>query len=238
LLAYWELHANPDGSEQKAQDQRDRRNVYLDPSISGMWLGQMTLDPISGAIISGELKRIEAELFRADCEEAKERLGKRPLMIELRRTANQRRADALVEMAVRSASTPEGSRRPEPLFSVLVGWETLHGSVLELAQGLAVTPGSVIPWLEASELERAVFSPGCRVEISERSRFFLGATRRALELRDRECTHPFCDVPADQCQADHIQEWVNDGTTTQENGRLLCGPHNRMRNERPPPQLE
>jgi hypothetical protein len=110
-----------------------------------MWLGQITLDPISGAIVATELKRIEAEFFGADCDEAKERLGRRPLMAELRRTANQRRADALVEMAARSASTPEGARRPEPLFSVLVGWETLPGSVLELAQGIAVTPGSVVP---------------------------------------------------------------------------------------------
>jgi len=238
LLAYWELHANPDGSEQAAQDQRDRRDVYLEPSISGLWLGGITLDPISGAIVSKELKRIEAELFKADCDEATERLGRRPLVIELRRTSAQRRADALVELAIRSASTPEGSRRPEPLFNVLVGWETLHGPVLELAQGQALTPGSLIPWLSGAELERAVFGAKGRVEISERFRFFVGATRRALELRDRECTHPFCDVPADQCQGDHIQEWVTGGATTQENGRLLCPFHNGLRNQRPPPQRE
>jgi hypothetical protein len=34
-------------------------------------------------------------------------------------------------------------------------------------------------------------------------------------------------VPADQCQGDHILAWSEGGLTTQNNGRLGCGPHNR-----------
>jgi hypothetical protein len=236
LMGYWELHANPDGSDEAAQDQRDRRDAYLEPSFAGMWLGKMTLDPIAGAIVSGEHKRIEAEFFASDCQAAKETLGRTPRLDELARTPAQRRADAFVEMAIRSASAPTDARRPSPLFSVFVGWESLHGRLLELAQGVPLNPGSLLPWLEEADLERAVFQPKGRVEISERSRFFTGATRRALELRDRECTHPFCDVRAERCQADHVQEWGQGGLTYQANGRLLCGFHNRLRNHSPPPR--
>jgi HNH endonuclease len=80
--------------------------------------------------------------------------------------------------------------------------------------------------------------PSGRVEISPTRRLFSGATRRALELRDRECAHPFCDTPADLCQADHIDPFSHGGLTTQENGRLLCGFHNRLRNHDPPTQDE
>jgi 5-methylcytosine-specific restriction protein A len=80
-----------------------------------------------------------------------------------------------------------------------------------------------------------VFGPKNRVEVSEKARLFTGATRRAIELRDRECTHPYCDLPASACQVDHIIPDAANGPTTQENGRLLCGFHNRLRNERPPP---
>jgi hypothetical protein len=73
------------------------------------------------------------------------------------------------------------------------------------------------------------------VEISPTRRLFTGATRRAIEIRDRECTHPLCDVRATSCQIDHIQPWALGGITTQENGRLLCGFHNRLRTGRPPP---
>jgi hypothetical protein len=234
-LAYWEQHADPDGTEDAEVARRERRDVFLASSFEGMWLGRMTLDPISGAIVSTELDRLEQELFEEDWGKAKAELGRDPKPHELWRTPSQRRADALVEMATRSRSTPADARRPEPLFSVLVGWETLAGRVCQLAQGAALAPGSLVPWLDRAWLERAVFEPGGRVEVAASARLFTGGTRRAIELRDWECTHPYCDEPAARCQADHILPYSKDGPTTQENGRLLCPFHNRLRNQRPSP---
>ena len=139
-------------------------------------------------------------------------------------------------MATRSATVPADGRRPVPLFSVFVGYDTLHGRICELAQGMALTPGSLVPWLEEAQVERAVFRPVGRVEIGASARLFTGATRRAIELRDRRCTHPYCDRPAYACEVDHIVPYALGGPTTQENGRLLCGFHNRLRNARPPPE--
>jgi hypothetical protein len=235
LMGYWEQLADPDGAEDEEMRRRARRDAYLTPSVGGMWLGQMTLDPISGAIVSGELRRLEQDLFEEDWAKATEELGRDPKSTELCRTSAQRRADALVEMATRSKGAPADGRRPEPLFSILVGYETLHGRICELSTGQVVTPGSLLPWLDGALFERAVFAPGKRVEVSVTSRLFTGGTRRAIELRDQECTHPYCDTPADQCQIDHITPWASGGQTTQENGRVLCGFHNRLRNQRPPP---
>jgi hypothetical protein len=161
-------------------------------------------------------------------------------MDQLWRTPAQRRADALVEMAARSSVVqPDGVHRaPAPLFSVLVDWPTLSGRVCELAEGVVVSPGELVPWLSLADFERAVMEPSGRVEVSKTRRMFGGATRRAIELRDRECVHLFCDVPGSRCQADHILPWAQSGRTTQDNGRLLCGFHNRLRNQRPPPQRE
>jgi hypothetical protein len=233
---YWAQRADPDGSEAAAEERRARRDVYLEPSFSGMYLGAITLDPISGAIVAEELDRLATEFFEADREKARAELGRDPTIEDLCRTSSQRRADALVEMATRSGTAPADGRRPAPLFTVLVGWETLGGRVCELAQGIALTPGSLVPWFEHVDLERAVFEPGGRIEVGIKARFFTGATRRAIEVRDRECTHPYCDVDAAHCQADHIQEYGDGGPTVQWNGRLLCGFHNRLRNnQRPPP---
>ncbi len=209
-----------------------------------MWLGQMTLDPVSGTIVAGELNRLEHDLFEADCAEAKERLGRTARIDELARTSAQRRADALVEMATRSATAPADGIRPAPLFSVLVGFETLQGRICELENGTVLPPAALAPWLDSAYFERAVFSLGNRVDVSVRARLFTGGTRRAIELRDRMCTHPYCYEPAESCQGDHIETWAEGGLTTQENGRLLCGFHNRLRNQeerkgaqrqRPPP---
>ena len=233
--AYWKQRADPDGADQDAERRRARRDVYLVQSFGGAWLGAINLDPVHGTIVSEELERLEHELFEADRAEARDALGRDPGPAELPRTPGQRRADALVEMATRSKSCPRDARRPAPLFTVLVGWETLYGRICELENGTVVPPGELLPWLDRADLERAVFAPGRRVEISPTTRLFTGATRRAIEVRDRECAHPFCEVTAPFCQADHIQPWALGGPTTQENGRLLCATHNGRRNERPPP---
>jgi len=233
---YWEQLADPDGCEEAEERRRARRDVSVHQSFEGMWLGSITLDPIGGAIVAGELRRIEQRLFEADLADAKERCAMTPCEKGgLRRTAAQRRADALVEMATRSGASPGDGRRPAPLFSVLIDYPTLHGRVCELADGHVVTPGALVPWFGRADVERAVFGPDVRVEVGAASRFFSGATRRAIELRDRRCTHPMCDILAERCQVDHIVPWAVGGATTQENGRLLCGFHNRLRNQHPDP---
>jgi uncharacterized protein DUF222 len=239
-LSYWKQLADPDGADAADEDRKASRNVFLESSFTGMWLGQMTLDPISGTIVSGELNRLEHEMFEADCAEAKERLGRTARLDELARTSGQRRADALVEMAARSATAPAEGIRPAPLFSVFVGYETLRGRICELENGTVLPPGALSPWMDSAYFERAIFSLGNRIDVSVRARLFSGGTRRAIELRDRMCTHPDCYEPAANCQVDHIETYASGGLTTQENGRLLCGFHNRLRNQReqrqrPPP---
>jgi hypothetical protein len=238
VLAYWEQHADPDGATASDMARQERRDAFLIQGIDGMWNGRMHLDPISGTIVASELSRLEKELFEADWAQAKEERGRDPKLHELGRSSAQRRADAFVEMATRSKTAPADGRRPEPLFSFLVGYETLHGRISQLSNATVLSPDSVLSWLDTAYFERAVFAPGKRIEVSVTSRFFTGATRRAIELRDRECTHATCDVPADDCQIDHIIDYSRGGPTEQENGWVACGFHNRLRYERPPPDRD
>ena len=231
-LEYWKQLADPEGAEEGEHEKVASRDVFLETSFGGMWLGQMTLDPVSGSIVSNELNRLEHDLFEADCAQAKERLGRPGRIDELARTSGQRRADALVEMATRSASAPAEGIRPAPLFSVLVGYETVHGRICELENGTVLHPSALEAWMDSAYFERALFSLGNRIDVSVRSRFFTGGTRRAIELRDRICTHPHCYEPAQSCQVDHVETYAAGGLTTQDNGRLLCGFHNRLRNQR------
>ena len=256
--AYWRHRADAYGAERDAELRRSRRDAYLVRSFQGRGWGPCTSTrgrdhrgrgagpPGEGTVRSG--------LVRGQ----KRPSGGTPTRSELARTPAQRRADALVEMATRSKTAPPDGRRPVPLFTVLVGFSALHGQLSQLEDGIMVQPWSPLAWLSKADLERATFRPGGRVEIGApatlssmttaglrraicapitrvenppSSRLFTGATRRAIEVRDRECTHELCDVPAASCQIDHIQPWALGGPTTQENGRLLCGKHNRMRNQ-------
>ncbi len=227
---YWCQAADPDRAEADTEAQQERRRVHLSESLDGMWLGDLVLDPISGTIVAGELARLEKRLFDQDWAQAKQRLGRKPTIDELARTPAQRRADALVEMARRSRTAPANGRRPAPLFTVLVGYETFAGRVCELASGTVVAPGALVPWLDEALIERVVFdSPSRVIDVGVEQRLFTGATRRAIQVRDRWCFHPSCHEPADTAQVDHIWPYEHGGPTTTDNGRVACGFHNRSR---------
>ena len=99
----------------------------------------------------------------------------------------------------------------------------------------------MFPLLAEADIERIVFGAPSRViDVGVRERFFTGALRRAIEARDRHCQHPSgCDVPAEDCQIDHVVPYAAGGLTVQSNGRCYCAGHNRDRvnrpTERPPP---
>jgi hypothetical protein len=260
----WKQVVDPDGTDEAAERRKARRAVTLSESIGGMWFGSMTLDPVLGTIVFNELKRLERQLFAEEWAGARRRLGREPTTADLTRTPGQRRADALGVMARRSRTAPADGRKPEPLFTVLVNDEAIYGRLCRLAGGTVVPPGHLSPWLEDADIERAeyplvkmgatatmrtvdarsfeqaVTRPIARVECPPTDRFFTGATRRAIQVRDRICSHPSCDLPASWCEVDHIRPYSEGGATTQENGRLLCPKHNRMRNhtEHPPPKRE
>jgi hypothetical protein len=232
-LKVWTYEVDPDFADGSSKRMRARRELYLRTGANGMVYGHFALDPVSGQIFSTELARIEDELFAADWAAAKRRRDDGEDDAATERTCVQRRADALVEMATRSRTAPADGRRPEPLFSIFVGWESFHGMLCRLDSGAGVLPGDVVPWLEQAWVERVVFDGPSRViDLGAQRRFFTGATRRAVELRDQECFHDFCEVPASAAQVDHIQPYSAGGPTIQDNGRVACGKHNRDRHKR------
>jgi hypothetical protein len=234
----WKQFADPDGAEEAEFARAERRDVWVVPTPSGMYMGKMNLDPLTGATFSKEHERLGQILFEADWAEAKERLGRDPKVSELRRTPAQRRADALFQMSIRSASMPADAQRPEPLITILVGYETALRRICQIEGGPVVSPGSVVHLMDGAEFERIVFKPGNRIECSQKARFFTGGTRRAIEVRDPECGSPYCETPAKRCQIDHIIPYSKGGLTTLDNGQVLCGPCNRMRNVAEPPWMQ
>ena len=233
-IGEWLLRNDPDGCSQRDLDRRDRRDAYLTPSFDGMFMGRMLMDPVGGEIFYDELVRLEEELFKADWAEARDRLGREPLASELARTPGQRRHDAFVEMARRSAR-PVAGTAPKPLFSVVIGIEAYRW-LCQLGCGQIISPAALLPWIDDAQLEALLFDGPERPITVSRKRRFTGALRRVLEVRDRFCTHPSgCDVPAARCEGDHIEPWSAGGMTVHWNGRMRCDPHNPFVERRHPP---
>jgi hypothetical protein len=234
-LDYWRQHADPDGVERDAAHDEALRRLHLSPGLRGSGILDGLLTPLARATVAGALGRVEQELFAADWARARAEHGDQACGAHIARTPAQRRHDALVELARRALAAPPGGRRPEPLVSVLVGYEAFRGRVCQLADGTVVTPGTVASLLGEAWIERVVFDGPSRVVDLGQARRFTGAARRALEVRDRHCTHPGCHEPPERCQGDHIQPWSAGGPTTPDNGQLRCGYHNRWRWQHPDP---
>jgi hypothetical protein len=230
VLRYWESLVDEDGEEDQAEDDYLSRHLHASEILRGMVRIDGLLDPVGGAIFVGELARIEQQLFDADWAAAKAVHGDDTRPEHLPRSPGQRRADALTEMARRSATHQprfNGDGQPRPLFSVHIGPDTVT-RLCELASGTMIAPGLLVPYLGEADIERIIYGPGSRtIDLSKRAPFFRGGVRRVIELRDRWCAHPGCTTLAEDCQIDHVQPRSHGGETTQANGRPLCDTHNR-----------
>ena len=214
-VEYWKQRADLAAADRDADTVRQGRHL----SASRTWRGTVAvdgvLDPLGGEIFKAELDRLCEQMRLADLRDG------------VLRTATQRRADALVEMAMRSATAPADGLRPRPLLTVTIGIEPFN-HLCQTAAGTVIAPGELIPYLADADVERIVYDPpGRRIEASWR-RSFTGAVRRIIEIRDQHCQHPGCDEPAVRCDADHIVSRGSGGITCLCNGQLLCAYHNRI----------
>ncbi|MGH8900703.1 MAG: DUF222 domain-containing protein, partial [Egibacteraceae bacterium] len=143
------------------------------------------------------------------------------------RTPEQRRADALVELARRSldgGELPEtGGQRPH--VTVIVDLPTLLG-----AQGAPAAQLDRLGAITGETARRLACDAGvCRVitngpsqilDAGRATRTVTPAQRRALAVRDGGCVG--CRAPTSWCEAHHVVHWIDHGPTDLDNLVLLC----------------
>ena len=69
---------------------------------------------------------------------------------------------------------------------------------------------------------------GVPLDVGRAERLFTPAIRKALGIRDGGCAHPGCGRPVSWCDAHHIRPWSQGGTTSLDNGVLLCRLHHTL----------
>jgi len=170
--------------------------------------------PIDAEIIDNELTRLMAEIKAEDAAAGRSR------------TVTQRRAAALVRMASRSITATGVTARP--LFQLIAG-DLAARRLCELGSGHVVHPDDVEPWLETALVESFIFDGPMVVIAKSKQRTFQGALRKAVQVRDKRCTHRAgCDTSAQDADVDHYKPASKGGSTSQVNGRVKCHPHNRI----------
>lgn len=149
------------------------------------------------------------------------------------RTREQQRHDifaGIVDTAARSAETPSmGGAAPVVMVSV-------RQSDLEADRGVGYVDGLETPvsmrvvkqYTCTGGIQRVVIDDDGRIiELGSKERCFTPAQRRAIALRDGECSIPGCHIPAAWTEIHHVDPAENGGPTHTDNGILLCWFHHR-----------
>lgn len=189
-------------------------------------------DRDGGYELSGWLDREAAEILRSALSPLAAPRPTTETEVDLR-TAAQRDADALVELADRAlndgALPTEGGERPQVV--VTVSLPVLQGrigsAVLALGGPINADIARRIA-CDAAVIPAVLGSRGEPLDVGRASRTVPAALRRAVILRDGGCAFPGCSAPARWCDIHHIVHWADNGSTCLENCVALCGRHHRL----------
>ncbi len=156
------------------------------------------------------------------------------------RSADQRRADALVDLGVAALHDPHlpKAQGMRPSIHVTVAASTLLGldeQPGELA-GHGPIPASVARRLAADQTGtwRRLLTDPATGHLLDYGRTTYRPPRDLTDFviaRDGSCAFPGCPRAAARCDIDHRQPYDNGGNTTPENLAALCRRHHRLKHE-------
>jgi hypothetical protein len=258
VVNHFVVQADQDGAFADQRFNEDQRTASVRVDNGAVSVHVSGGDPCQSA----EMKRIfdlavEVEA-RKDFDARRVEFGTDALAHPLSRSVDQRRFDAMYEIMMASTVTPADGQRPEPLVNLMIDPATAlevlaaHGfldlSADDLADLAAVDPTSrrcgtstgvpVHPdvalkaMLRGSIRRVVVDAHDVVINMGRTRRLFTGKARQAAQLLAVRCGFRGCDVPAEFCDVDHVEPWVDGGVTDQSNSMPLCGSHDRQKHRK------
>jgi hypothetical protein len=222
----WRHLADDAASTDTPERVHERRYLHASPTFGGTVRIDGELDPDGGAIFLAALDKY------APPDPVGDPLGPRSL--------EQRRADALVDIARESLAGGRPGQLPRPVIDVLIDPGTLAGMPpVDLDRvrcdidAVGPVPVETIRRLMCDGTLCRILAAGKQVlDMGKGVRFPTDPQRRAVIARDRHCQFPGCDRPARWCDVHHIVEVPKGGRTVMTNLVLLCRRHHQAVHER------
>jgi hypothetical protein len=241
--------ADADGTAQRDTARHERRSLHLSQSGDGFH-GSFGCGNAQGAVINKVLDHFATKEFEADWADAKARVGDKVTKLDLARSAEQRKMDALQAMCLTAAAATPGLQAPAPLVNLVMDTRTCDEIIEHAVTGVRPTPdltdiasrrchttdGVRIPEADAlaamlqGHIRRLVVNDqGVTIDLGRRKRLFTGNARDAVMLRSVRCVWAGCNIPTSHCEADHTTPWTHQGATNANSGGPLCDHHNRWK---------
>ncbi|MFI7589047.1 DUF222 domain-containing protein [Spongisporangium articulatum] len=221
LLKGWVLAAEPEVAEERALEARASRRVVFTP-------------------VNGDMVELWALLPAEDGLRVRAVLEQTAAQVKDSRTADQRRADVLVDLLTGETTGVQ----PKTRLMITVPFNVLAGDSEQPAHldGYGPATALLARRLAADAVESGTFQ--CAVVDGEHGTLLgLGKSTRTakyvasaalkdhVQVRDRYCRFPGCRTRASACDFDHRTAHSAGGATCACNGQSLCGHHHRVKHE-------
>src|SRR6202795_366690 len=212
--------ANPDGFFKEAEADFTRRYFHINQMPDGMFAVDGVLDPVSGAA----------------WKTAVDVLAK-PNGAEDERTAKQRRADAVGELAMHAMDQGTLPRRHlvKPHITLTMTLEGLKGELgvppadLDLSLPISIRTAERLAC--DCTMSRVLLADSMVIDVGRATRTVSPPKMRALRVRDKGCRFPGCDRSVAWTNPHHLIHWARGGPGDRENLLLICYYHHRLVHE-------
>ena len=212
--------ADPDGFFHDAEESFARRRFHVSQMSDGLYLVDGVLDPVAGAALVTAVDVLA-----------------KPKGPEDERTARQRRADAVGELAMHAMEQGTLPRRHsvKPHINVTMTLEALKGELgvppaeLELSMPISIRTAERLAC--DCTMSRVLLADSMVIDVGKATRTVSAPRMRALRVRDKGCRFPGCDRQVNWSNPHHIVYRSRGGSDELTNLVLLCFFHHRLVHE-------
>lgn len=228
---------DPEVFAEKVSEELNHRRVEFFEAQNGMMEIHIFVNSLEGQAFK---LAVEAAVRRGRSRHSKpsEVLpveGASPLDIE--RSIDQRRADAVVEMATHFLASLDGDYEPQGIktsVNVTIDLDSLLGlknNPAKLDDGSVIPPFLVREMSNDSQWRRFVTEPltGELLDLGRETYIPNQALRNYIIARDTVCRFPGCRQPARIGDIDHVKSWDTGGETKPSNLVTLCRRHHVLK---------
>ncbi len=228
---------SPEEFEEAVEAATEQRKVDFYPESDGMATVVALLPAADALALRNALDAMAQMSLQRDREMKEESASVHDSRDEFIRSMDNRRADALGELAAKALSDLSEFYKPQRK-PITVNITMDLATALGLAENPAVLsdygpiPASIARELAADgKWRRFVSDPvsGSLLDLGRETYEPPQALRDFLLARDRICRFPGCRRPGHLTDIDHSQSWESGGETSAANLGLLCRRHHRMK---------
>ncbi len=251
-LAQWRGLVAPEQEDELVDRRLNKVGARRYQDYEGNAHLEQVLDPVRAALQNSVIDVVRERLFAQDWAEAAEKYGEAHAGSNLRRTNEERLAEAVHLLIMAGAGSGDAFTFGPPvraLVKVLVDDQTLVDEtarqlgisrpdrsitdlkkrVCSLENGTSIAPSEAYQLAVLGQVMRIVLDgKNILTNVGKPKRFFKGALREAILARDRNigCDVPSCIEPLSRCEIDHVEEFSRGGPTEHWNGSPKCKRHN------------